>query len=229
MAWRKGPDRAKFGVGRWVHGAVRGAADHRVNLPRVQQAARVEQRSERRRASSVHRVVGPLQIEQVGHTTGHHVGQFTGHRVFGHLWSTLDHRIDESLAGSFWQTGFNGEHTVAFCPDALVGFVPVLSTERVGEHHANPASVKFPSIVAVTGMLEGRRCDLNGPKLAGVDLRQRTWRLPPSAPVEFESLDESADFGVRAVLFDLPWTSLGPKLLDRPWPAAFGEVTDADA
>ena len=68
-----------------AHVAVDAAGDHRVELVLDEPLDRRVDGGHGRRAGGVDDEVGPVEVEQVGHPTGDHVAQLTGHRVLGDL------------------------------------------------------------------------------------------------------------------------------------------------
>ena len=97
MGRRESPDSGELCKGRRVHRSVRSSRQHDVDLTSLQQTASVENSGHGGGASSVHGVIGALQIQQVGHASRDHVGQFPGHRVFINPRRALQHRIGKFI------------------------------------------------------------------------------------------------------------------------------------
>ena len=74
MAWRKGAYRAEFGKGCRIHCAICCTSKHNIDLTCLKQTARVQNSGHRGCTSSIHGMIWPLQIQEICHSTRHHIG-----------------------------------------------------------------------------------------------------------------------------------------------------------
>ena len=201
---RESADLAELHVARGAHVAIDTAGDHGVELVCGQAVDRRVERGHRRSARGVDDEVGPVEIEQVGDASRHHVAELARHGVLGDLGEAHSHPYTELLDDRPAHLGRQGRERWRALElachlregDAERRQVVVLAGHRIAEDDGRALVVDRFAVV-----LEQRVGTGEGPLLPVVHRIADAWRDRelPGERIPLPLADPSADLRVRLV------------------------------